>query len=229
MLFSIPLFVFFSTIFLSSEQIMEIEEKGDEMITVSSEPSYVETNRVTNSGMKMSNHEVEEARFKECRKNHSYGNGGYSLDGCLAFLPDGVEGTREFFICAACRCHRNFHRQETIPTAFPLNSSYHHQPTPLTTVYETPNGYVQMSGPPRGSSTSGGDGEGSSSKSKKRFRTKFTHQQKEKMFDFADKSGWKIRKKDDKIVEEFCNQIGVKCQVFKAWVHNNKHTLGNKP
>jgi len=74
----------------------------------------------------------------------------------------------------------------------------------------------------------GDDGEGSS-QSKKRFRSRFTHEQREKMLDFAGARGWKILKRDENIVEHFCNEIGVKLQVFKSWVQNNKHTLGKKP
>lgn len=73
-----------------------------------------------------------------------------------------------------------------------------------------------------------GGGEGSS-QSKKRFRSRFTHEQREKMLDFAGARGWKIQKRDENVVKEFRNEIGVKLQVFKAWVQNNKHTLGKKP
>nr|XP_027192955.1 zinc-finger homeodomain protein 2-like [Cicer arietinum] len=217
MLFSIPLLVLFSSMCLITKQI-EIDENNEEMV------GSINTNRVTNSEVKKLNDEVEEAKFKECRKNHSYGNGGYSVDGCLEFSADGVEGTREFFICAACKCHRNYHRQETTPI-----TSFHHQPTPITTVYETPTGYLKINGPPPRGTTTTTTALALALPSKKRFRTKFTHEQKQKMFDYAQKLGWKVKKKDQNVVQDFCNQIGVKCQVFKVWVHNNKYTLGKKP
>ncbi|RHN40707.1 putative transcription factor ZF-HD family [Medicago truncatula] len=73
-----------------------------------------------------------------------------------------------------------------------------------------------------------GDGAGeSTSKSNKRFWTKFTHEQRKKMLDFAMTLGWKIKKNDEN-VEEFCNEIAVKRCVFKVWMYNNKHTHGKK-
>lgn len=64
--------------------------------------------------------------------------------------------------------------------------------------------------------------------SRKRFRTKFTTEQKEKMHEFAEKVGWKMQKRDEEMVMEFCNEIGVDRGVFKVWMHNNKNTLGRK-
>uniref|UniRef100_A0A7C8YTP6 ZF-HD dimerization-type domain-containing protein n=1 Tax=Opuntia streptacantha TaxID=393608 RepID=A0A7C8YTP6_OPUST len=34
------------------------------------------------------------------------------LDGCGEFMPAGEDGTTEALKCAACSCHRNFHRRE---------------------------------------------------------------------------------------------------------------------
>lgn len=61
--------------------------------------------------------------------------------------------------------------------------------------------------------------------SKKRFRTKFTQEQKDKMLEFAEKVGWRIQKQDELAVEEFCAEVGVKRQVLKVWMHNNKHAM----
>ncbi|XP_023530544.1 zinc-finger homeodomain protein 4-like [Cucurbita pepo subsp. pepo] len=63
---------------------------------------------------------------------------------------------------------------------------------------------------------------------KKRFRTKFTAEQKEKMLRFAEKVGWKIQKQEESVVQQFCEEIGVKRRVLKVWMHNNKHNLGKK-
>lgn len=64
--------------------------------------------------------------------------------------------------------------------------------------------------------------------SKKRFRTKFSQQQKDRMMEFADKIGWKIQKHNEQEVQQFCSQVGVKRQVFKVWMHNNKQTTSKK-
>uniref|UniRef100_A0A2P2J8U9 MYB family protein n=1 Tax=Rhizophora mucronata TaxID=61149 RepID=A0A2P2J8U9_RHIMU len=63
---------------------------------------------------------------------------------------------------------------------------------------------------------------------RKRFRTKFTPSQKEKMYHFAQRLGWKMQKSDDDSIQEFCNEVGVDKGVLKVWMHNNKNTFGKK-
>lgn len=63
---------------------------------------------------------------------------------------------------------------------------------------------------------------------KKRFRTKFTQEQKEKMLSFAERVGWKIQKQEESVVQQFCQEVGVKRRVLKVWMHNNKHNLAKK-
>ncbi|KAF8404009.1 hypothetical protein HHK36_008885 [Tetracentron sinense] len=63
---------------------------------------------------------------------------------------------------------------------------------------------------------------------KKRFRTKFTPEQKEKMLSFAEKVGWRIQKQEEGVVQQLCQEIGVKRRVLKVWMHNNKHNLAKK-
>ncbi|KZV54596.1 Mini zinc finger 2 isoform 1 [Dorcoceras hygrometricum] len=50
---------------------------------------------------------VRSVRYGECEKNHAYDIGGYAVDGCREFMPF----AEEEFTCAACGCHRNFHRR----------------------------------------------------------------------------------------------------------------------
>nr|CAD1842193.1 unnamed protein product [Ananas comosus var. bracteatus] len=63
---------------------------------------------------------------------------------------------------------------------------------------------------------------------KKRFRTKFTPEQKEKMLSFAEKAGWRLQRQEESVVQQFCQEIGVKRRVLKVWMHNNKHSLAKK-
>ncbi|RVW89804.1 Mini zinc finger protein 2 [Vitis vinifera] len=56
--------------------------------------------------------------YKECRKNHAASIGGYAVDGCREFMAAGEEGTSASFKCAACSCHRNFHRKEVESECF---------------------------------------------------------------------------------------------------------------
>ncbi|CAD5179228.1 unnamed protein product [Musa acuminata subsp. malaccensis] len=58
-------------------------------------------------------------RYRECLRNHAAAMGGQSYDGCGEFMPGGEDGSLEALKCAACGCHRNFHRREGISVAGP--------------------------------------------------------------------------------------------------------------
>ncbi|KAK4584154.1 hypothetical protein RGQ29_022049 [Quercus rubra] len=190
-------------------------------------------------------------RYRECLKNHAVGLGGHALDGCGEFMPAGAEGTLDALKCAACNCHRNFHRKEGASAAAVASGDaymvpHHHQ---FSQYYRTPAGYLvatqqrplalpSTSGGGGGNSRdeqddvsnpSGGSGGYVGTASKKRFRTKFTQEQKERMMELAERLGWRIQKHDEQVVQQFCNETGVKRHVLKVWMHNNKHTLGKKP
>ncbi|GMY13649.1 mini zinc finger protein 2-like [Fagus crenata] len=55
---------------------------------------------------------VRTVRYGECQKNHAAGVGGHAVDGCREFMASGEEGTSNALTCAACGCHRNFHKRE---------------------------------------------------------------------------------------------------------------------
>ncbi|KAL3524874.1 hypothetical protein ACH5RR_013246 [Cinchona calisaya] len=198
-------------------------------------------------------------RYRECLKNHAVGIGAHAVDGCGEFLAAGAEGTLDALKCAACNCHRNFHRKEAISPSgthdpFHFHHHLHHQhyqqpPPPLLT-YRTPSGYLHVSPPPQQhrplalpSSSGGGEHENMSnimntggggggfggSSPEKRFRTRFSQEQKEKMLELAEKLGWRVQKQDEEVVQQFCNEFGIKRHVLKVWMHNNKHTHGKKP
>ncbi|KAM5570762.1 mini zinc finger protein 3-like [Rosa sericea] len=71
---------------------------------------------------------VRTVRYGECQKNHAANIGGYAVDGCREFMASGQEGTAEALTCAACGCHRNFHRREVetevVCEYTPPNNSY---------------------------------------------------------------------------------------------------------
>ncbi|KAK4358105.1 hypothetical protein RND71_023715 [Anisodus tanguticus] len=60
------------------------------------------------------------AIYKECLKNHAASIGGHALDGCGEFMAssDSTASDPISLKCAACGCHRNFHRRE------PADNSY---------------------------------------------------------------------------------------------------------
>ncbi|XP_068660239.1 zinc-finger homeodomain protein 11-like [Aristolochia californica] len=45
--------------------------------------------------------------YRECLRNHAASLGSYATDGCGEFTPSEPSGLQ----CAACGCHRNFHRK----------------------------------------------------------------------------------------------------------------------
>ncbi|XP_025822641.1 zinc-finger homeodomain protein 9-like isoform X2 [Panicum hallii] len=57
--------------------------------------------------------------YRECLKNHAASLGGHALDGCGEFMPaPGADPADPGSLrCAACGCHRNFHRR--VPEAPP--------------------------------------------------------------------------------------------------------------
>ncbi|KAF6148268.1 hypothetical protein GIB67_012043 [Kingdonia uniflora] len=184
--------------------------------------------------------------YKQCRKNHAASLGGQAFDGCGEFMPSPNYTLSDptSLKCAACGCHRNFHLPDPDETTHIIE--YHPLPPPRT---RSPN---SVSPPPISSSyypsapqmllalstgkpehtpasgvgamvvsVNGGGG-------RKRFRTKFSQDQKDKMYKFAERVGWKMQKRDEGLVEEFCNEVGVGRGVLKVWMHNNKLTFGKK-
>ncbi|XP_072992918.1 zinc-finger homeodomain protein 11-like [Typha latifolia] len=48
--------------------------------------------------------------YKECMRNHAAKLGTYAADGCCEYTPDAAAAAGALN-CAACGCHRNFHRK----------------------------------------------------------------------------------------------------------------------
>ncbi|XP_052191122.1 zinc-finger homeodomain protein 5-like [Diospyros lotus] len=110
--------------------------------------------------------------YMECQKNHAAAIGRTEHDGCQEFLATGPEGTPEALKCAACHCHRNFHRRQlnaVTPTskhdAFPPAA---HRSLPphlqFVALYGPPPGFqfpLGLPEPPNGKERGGGGGRGS--------------------------------------------------------------------
>ncbi|CAI0453404.1 unnamed protein product [Linum tenue] len=186
--------------------------------------------------------------YKECLKNHAASLGGHALDGCGEFMPSPNTTPTDptSLKCAACGCHRNFHRREPEDnpnTHNPLAIEYHphhrhHPPPPAPLSAAPPRSPNSASPPPISSSyypsaphmllalSGSGPGENPNpSSSRKRFRSRFTQHQKERMHEFAERVGWKMQKSDEDLVLEFCNEVKVDKGVLKVWMHNNKNTF----
>uniref|UniRef100_A0A0D9XEM3 ZF-HD dimerization-type domain-containing protein n=1 Tax=Leersia perrieri TaxID=77586 RepID=A0A0D9XEM3_9ORYZ len=83
-------------------------------------------------------------RYRECLKNHAIGIGGHAVDGCGEFMAAGEDGTIDALRCAACNCHRNFHRKESESSLAAAVVPYgaatpHNQFSPY---YRTPASYL---------------------------------------------------------------------------------------
>ncbi|PKU86948.1 zinc-finger homeodomain protein 1-like [Dendrobium catenatum] len=154
--------------------------------------------------------------YRECLRNHAASLGSHVLDGCGEFMPGATDSLK----CAACGCHRSFHRRES--------QSYHlfDRRPPNNSCGRIP---LLLSPPALQKQIQSLGGMESSSEElglatpppKKRFRTKFTEEQKEKMMELAERIGWKIQRQDDANLERFFAEIGISRQVFKVWMHNN--------
>lgn len=219
------------------------------------------------------NHHTAAVSYKECLKNHAASLGGHAVDGCGEFMPSPTATPTDptSLKCAACGCHRNFHRREPEESLHPTNTTAaleyqpHHRhhplpppthppphrssgghsspsspsPPPISSSYY-PSAHMLLalsaglSGPPQdgnlpmtptGNTAAAG---GVNPNGRKRFRTKFTQDQKDKMLEFAERVGWKMQKRDEELIADFCNEIGVDKGVLKVWMHNNKNTFGRK-
>ncbi|XP_059446988.1 zinc-finger homeodomain protein 11-like [Corylus avellana] len=197
---------------------------------------------------------VVSVSYKECLKNHAASMGGLALDGCGEFLPSptATHSDPTSLKCAACGCHRNFHRRDSddlIPRALNVQhlSSTSQSPSPVCSPppvsHLPPSQYYFSSIPQTLLSLSTASPRqydehhknshptlmrtesGENPLGRKRFRTKFSQEQKEKMFQFCEKLGWKMPKSNEMLVEEFCNEVGVDRRVLKVWMHNNKNPL----
>ncbi|CAI0419528.1 unnamed protein product [Linum tenue] len=88
------------------------------------------------------------SKYRECPKNQAVGIGGHVVDGCREFLPSGPDGRIDALKCAACTCHRNFHRLENDDdsAAAPRLFFHHHYAALLA---PTPPQLPQHPSPPK--------------------------------------------------------------------------------
>uniref|UniRef100_A0ACD5TZ39 Uncharacterized protein n=1 Tax=Avena sativa TaxID=4498 RepID=A0ACD5TZ39_AVESA len=225
-----------------------MEFRGHEHVGEAVVDSAVNGNGVGAAGAQV----VSAVRYQECLRNHAAAQGGHVVDGCGEFMPpgDGDGDGAHALRCAACGCHRSFHRKDDgqqhyqhlprfalphapatprgpllMPPPHPYAASHPHAPPPFPYHYQqqhTPSGGTatesssEERGPGHPPSTSA-QGRG------KRFRTRFTAEQKEQMLALAERVGWRMQRQDEALVEHFCALAGVRRQVFKVWMHNNKH------
>ncbi|KAK1421942.1 hypothetical protein QVD17_24715 [Tagetes erecta] len=68
--------------------------------------------------------------YKECLKNHAASIGGHAVDGCGEFMPSPASTPTDptSIKCAACGCHRNFHRRDPDGSFPPVQHLIEYQP-----------------------------------------------------------------------------------------------------
>ncbi|KAJ8424673.1 hypothetical protein Cgig2_014145 [Carnegiea gigantea] len=101
------------------EEEEEEDEEEDEEMAIT--PTFKAS---TNDGKRPG--PIGSCRYRECLKNHAIGIGGHAVDGCGEFMPAGAEGTLDALKCAACNCHRNFHRKEIVLDSSGTSPHHHH-------------------------------------------------------------------------------------------------------
>ncbi|KAL6009216.1 Zinc-finger homeodomain protein [Asimina triloba] len=209
----------------------------------------------TNGAIKR--HHPTKTLYKECLKNHAAALGGHAIDGCGEFLPSPHSSPADptSLKCAACGCHRNFHRKtddtdeeddeedddDAAAHFTPKRRNSNSPPHPLASAY-SPSAPQMLLALSAGHSGPLPDADGhhlhnhlggnrpatpnaTPAAVRKRFRTKFTREQKEKMYEFAERLGWRMQRQDEGTVEEFCREIGVEKSVLKVWMHNHKNSF----
>ncbi|GER44613.1 ZF-HD homeobox domain-containing protein [Striga asiatica] len=171
-------------------------------------------------------HHAPPALYKECMRNHAAAIGGHAVDGCGEFMPPPSSAAGDLR-CAACGCHRSFHRRGSPPAITPPFLDFRRPPppkrfslSPPTTAARSFLGEESQPAPVTPTAENPA--------CRKRFRTRFSQEQKEKMHRFAAAMGWRMQKSDDAAVREFCREVGVTKGVLKVWMHNNKNTFVKK-
>ncbi|KAG9457677.1 hypothetical protein H6P81_002185 [Aristolochia fimbriata] len=130
--------------------------------------------------------------YRECLRNHAASLGSYATDGCGEFTPAEPSGLQ----CAACGCHRNFHRK----------------------VAAVRHGQAESE-----ESDPAGAGAG---KRRVRTKFSAEQKEKMHKFaeKIGWRIQRRDNKGDEMEIQRFCKAIGVSRQVFKVWMHNHKST-----
>jgi ZF-HD class homeobox domain-containing protein len=211
---------------------------GDEGAGVAAPPAAIHRSATANGTHAEA---VMRQQYHECLRNHAAAAGGHVVDGCCEFMPASAEDP---LACAACGCHRSFHRRDPSPgrARLPLVAASARAPLSLLPPPPASSKHPHHQRLPfaYGPAPSGGTGTTTESSSeerrgpapasapRKRSRTTFTREQKEQMLAFAERVGWRMQRQDEATVEHFCTQAGVRRQALKVWMHNNKQSSAGR-
>ncbi|XP_043717956.1 zinc-finger homeodomain protein 5-like [Telopea speciosissima] len=175
--------------------------------------------------------------YGSCMRNHAAKLCGHATDGCREFVPAG-DGSR----CVACGCHMSFHikmavvdnvggsggngesgsnivkvKAEVIEVSD--DEAEKEKEKQLLVLLEVAEQQPQQQ---RQQQQNHGVVEEQMGSSRRRPRARFTDEQRQQMFAYANRLGWRMRRERWDETNRFCEQIGVSRQVFKAWLNNKK-------
>lgn len=187
----------------------------------------------------------QEVIYKECKHNHAASLGRRSFDGCREFLEsDDVDknGTKDAMFCAACGCHRNFHKKFLVYNpiiASTATPETHPQPNPPVTGPPVPTPVVQLVN--HGMTTTNNNTvqmptiENNddveevqlvvSPPGGRKKRTMFTAEQRSQMIRFAERLGWRPQRSDKEEIQHFCMDMGISRRMFLVWLSNNRRRV----
>lgn len=151
--------------------------------------------------------------YKFCRKNLAPHLGVHVTDGCGEFiLADETSPIdASMLLCASCGCHRSFHWKEQPEIAWASPLSIKTMPNEPMTPLAATETFTMV-------------------RPRKRERTKFTSEQKERMWSMAESLGWKIsNNRSEEDFERFSSEVGVSRKVFKVWMHNHRNEAPKTP
>ncbi|PKU60523.1 zinc-finger homeodomain protein 2-like [Dendrobium catenatum] len=142
--------------------------------------------------------------YRECLKNQCVAPGFHTVDGCQFFFSGNDPSA--VFNCAACSCHRSFHRKNFLKR----------EPERSPSTAESSTSRPRAGGIRRKKELF------------RRRRRRFTAEQKEKMLACASLLGWRVGWLRAE-VESFCEEVGIEEKAFFNWMRNNKRKYETKP
>ncbi|XP_039137102.1 zinc-finger homeodomain protein 8-like [Dioscorea cayenensis subsp. rotundata] len=138
------------------------------------------------------------ANFQECMRNFAAQTGGFVRDGCQQYLENPT--APEPNTCAACGCHRNFHRMVIIRNHVhgPNNEAGNNEQNNVLQV-ENPNERLP--------------------------RTRFSDYQRHRMNQYAGQLHWIMPRSavGNAELASFCAEIGITRHSFQIWMNNQRN------
>ncbi|GER42900.1 homeobox protein 26 [Striga asiatica] len=156
--------------------------------------------------------------YKDCQHNHAAQAQGFTLDGCGLFEPNGPNATPQAHFCAACRCHRNFHRRVEVD----LPDNYYSTQNVNPSSPNQPSGPQAQQVPSSNSPSAIGRQEvvsGLRETGPARVTNRITREQSERMRVIAERNEWKMfRDHSEEEIRRICSEVGITRNMLRRWI-----------